>query len=183
MKHLLRASLIALASFGMSVAAQAQQSVEDFYRGRTISILMGTGPGGSYDLYGRLIANHIGRHLPGQPSVIVEHMPGAGGAIAANFIYAVGPQDGSKILLSHALPLIEKLQPEGVKFQSKKMQWLGSYDQISQVLAIWHDSPGRGIEDLRRTPVVIGSMGRSHLSYQWATLLKQAIDAPFRRCG
>ena len=79
-----------------SAAAIAQQGVEDFYKGRTVSIVMGTGPGGSYDLYGRLVANHFGRHIPGNPTMIVEHMPGAGGATAANFMFGPGPQDGSR---------------------------------------------------------------------------------------
>ena len=67
---------------------------------------MGTGPGGSYDLYGRTIAEHIARHIPGNPTVIVEHMPGAGGVIAANNIYGTAPQDGTKLLLSHADPAV-----------------------------------------------------------------------------
>jgi tripartite-type tricarboxylate transporter receptor subunit TctC len=173
------AGLVASVVAGASPAL-AQQGVADFYKGRTVSIVMGTGPGGSYDLYGRLIANHYGKHIPGNPGFIVEHMPGAGGATAGNFMFGPGPQDGSKILLTHALPLIEKLQSGGVRFESRKFQWIGAYDQISQVLAIWHTSPGRSIEELRSKDVVIGSMGRSHLSYQWATLLKDALGAQFR---
>jgi tripartite-type tricarboxylate transporter receptor subunit TctC len=162
------------------VTAGLAQSPEAFYRGRTVALVMGTGPGGSYDLYGRLIANHLGKHIPGNPGFLIEHMPGAGGAIAANYIYGPGPQDGSKILISHALPLIEKLQGEGVRFESRKFHWLGAYDQISQMLAVWHTSPGRTLDDLKTQQVVLGSMGNSHLSYQWATLLKGAINAPFR---
>lgn len=176
----MRKAAILAAVVGLFAGGASAQTPEQFYRGRNVSILMGTGPGGSYDLYGRLIANHLGRHIPGQPSLIVEHMPGAGGAIAANYIYNTGPQDGSKILLAHALPLIETLQNEGVRFQSKKMQWLGAYDQISQMLAIWHKSPGQTLDELKREPVVLGSMGRSHLSYQWATLLKSALGAQYR---
>jgi tripartite-type tricarboxylate transporter receptor subunit TctC len=173
---------IAFAAMGLLVAsaAHAQQSVEEFYKGRNVSIVMGTGPGGSYDLYGRLIASHYGKHLPGAPNFVIEHMPGAGGATAANFMFGPGPQDGSKILLAHALPLIEKLQGGGVRFESRKFQWLGAYDQISQVLAIWHTSPGKTIDELKGGNVVLGSMGRSHLSYQWATLLKDSLGAQFR---
>lgn len=174
------ATVSLLAGLCASAAALAQQGVADFYKGRSVSIVMGTGPGGSYDLYGRLLANHFGKHLPGNPSMIVEHMPGAGGATAANFMFGAGPQDGSKILLTHALPLIEKLQGGGVRFESRKFQWLGAYDQISQVLAIWHTSPGGTINELKTKDVVLGSMGRSHLSYQWATLLKDALGAQFR---
>ena len=95
-----------------ATAGASAQSVEDFYRGRTVSLIMGTGPGGSYDLYGRLIAQHLPRFIPGNPNIVVEHMPGAGGATAGNYIFGPAPQDGSKILLAHALPLIEKLSAE-----------------------------------------------------------------------
>ena len=176
----MRSLLIALAAvLGLSSLTQAQ-TPEAFYKGRTTSLVMGTGPGGSYDLYGRLIATHLPRFIPGQPTMIVEHMPGAGGAIAGNYIFSTAPQDGSKILLAHPLPLIEKLQGDGARFQSKKLQWLGAYDQISQMLAIWHTSPGTSIAELKREPVVLGSMGRAHLSYQWAALLKDALGARFR---
>jgi tripartite-type tricarboxylate transporter receptor subunit TctC len=174
------ATVSLLAGLCASAAALAQQAVADFYKGRTVSIVMGTGPGGSYDLYGRLVANHFGKHIPGNPTMIVEHMPGAGGATAANFMFGPGPQDGGKILLTHALPLIEKLQSGGVRFESRKFQWLGAYDQISQVLAIWHTSPGKSIDELKTRDIVLGSMGRAHLSYQWAALLKDALGAQFR---
>ncbi len=170
----------AFCGLGAAFAGLAQAAEPYMPSGRSISLVMGTGPGGSYDLYGRLIATHLARHIPGNPNIIVEHMPGAGGAIAGNYIYGPAPQDGSKILLAHPLPLIEKLQSEGVRFESRKLQWLGAYDQISQMLAIWHTSPGKTLAELKATPVVLGSMGRSHLSHQWATLLKGAIDAPFR---
>ncbi len=158
------------------------KDAETYFKGRTISILMGTGPGGSYDLYGRLMANHLGHHIPGKPNIIIEHMPGAGGANAGNFIYGPGPQDGSKILLTHALPLIEKLSgSSGIRFQSQKFQWIGAYDEIAQILTLWGDAPAKAFGDLKqKKDLVVGSMGRSHLSYQWASLLKQSIDAPYR---
>ena len=112
-------ALAVLAAASIGTAPCAAQSVADFYKGKTISIVMGTGPGGSYDLYGRTIAEHLPRHIPGHPTIIVEHMPGAGGVIAGNYIYAPAPQDGSKILLSHALPLAEKLEPARASASSR----------------------------------------------------------------
>ena len=162
------------------VAGASAQGVEDFYRGRTLSLIMGTGPGGSYDLYGRLVAQHLPRFIPGKPNMVVEHMPGAGGATAGNYIFGPAPQDGSKILLAHALPLIEKLQPQGIRFDSRKFKWLGAYDQISQVLAVWSTAPGTTIADLKARDLVLGTMGRSHLSYQWAAMLKEALDGKFK---
>lgn len=88
--------VLSAASTMLAVPADAE-GVAEFYKDKTIAILMGTGPGGSYDLYGRTIAEHLGRHIPGHPTIIVEHMPGAGGVIAGNHIYSVAPQDGSKI--------------------------------------------------------------------------------------
>ena len=177
--------LLKIIAFAAGLAASASASLAQAQEpympgGRPLSLVMGTGPGGSYDLYGRLIATHLARFIPGNPTIIVEHMPGAAGAIAGNYIYGPAPQDGSKILLAHPLPLIEKLQSEGVRFESRKLQWLGAYDQISQMLAIWHTSPGKSLDELKTAPIVLGSMGRTHLSFQWATLLKSAIDAPFR---
>jgi tripartite-type tricarboxylate transporter receptor subunit TctC len=177
-----RVHLSALVSVAVLIAASpaAADSVAEFYKGKTVAIVMGTGPGGSYDLYGRTIAEHIARHIPGNPSVIVEHMPGAGGVIAGNNIYGTAPQDGTKLLLSHAIPLSEKLEPTGVRFESAKFNWLGAYDAIAQMLAVWHTAPAQTIEDLKTKPIVVGSFSKTHLTYQWASLLKDAIGADYK---
>jgi len=176
-------AVIAVAVLGTAAFASpgAAQSVADFYKGRTITLLMGTGPGGSYDLYGRTIAEHLGKHIPGHPSFVVEHMPGAGGVNAGNSIYATLPQDGSKLLLSHALPLVEKLEPSaGVRFESAKFQWLGAYDSIAQMMALWHTSGAKTLDDLKTMDLVIGSFNKTHLSYQWAMLTKDALGAKYK---
>ena len=169
----------ALALAATALPAQAD-SVADFYRGKTISIVMGTGPGGSYDLYGRTIGEHLSRHIPGNPTIIMEHMPGAGGVIAGNHIFGGAAQDGSKMLLSHAIPMSEKLDPTGVRFESAKFQWLGAYDAIVQSLTLWHDAPANSVADLKTAPLVVGSFAKTHLTYQWASLLKDAIGASFK---
>src|SRR5262245_40485572 len=147
-----------LAAVGLAALASpaAADSIADFYRGKTVSILMGTGPGASYDLYGRTIAEHIARHIPGNPTVIVEHMPGAGGVIAANHIYNTAPQDGTRLLLSHAIPLSEKLEPTGVRFQSAKFHWLGASDAIVQALTVGHTAPAQPIDEPKTKPLLIG---------------------------
>src|SRR5262245_24321901 len=171
------AALLASALFATTAAAD---SIADFYKGKTVSILMGTGPGASYDLYGRTIAEHMTRHIPGNPTIIVEHMPGAGGVIAGNHIYNTAPQDGTKILLSHAIPLSEKFGPVGVRFESAKFNWLGAYDTIVQSLTLWHTAPANNVEDLKTADLVVGAFSKTHLSYQWASLLKDALGARFK---
>ncbi len=181
-RTILTATIALAASAALSLKPAKAQSPEAFFKGKTVSILMGTGPGGSYDLYGRVIAQHIGQHIPGNPRIIVEHMPGAGGANAGNYIFAKAPQDGSKILMTHALPLIEKLSGrKNLAFKSDKFQWIGSFGEITQILTLWHTAPAKSLAEIRTAKdLVLGSMGTSHLSYQWASLLKLATGAPYR---
>src|SRR5215475_11194147 len=96
--HPMRATVSASIVFAItafSAGPASAQTVADFYKGKTVVILMGTGPGGPYELYGRTIGDHLRRHIPGNPNVIVEFMPGAGGVTAANHLYGPGPQDGT----------------------------------------------------------------------------------------
>ena len=183
MLHCKRAGVVAavaLAVMAGSVTRGAAQSVADFYQGKTIAIVMGTGPGGSFDLYGRTIAEHLPRHLPGNPTIIIEHMPGAGGVIAGNHIYGPAPQDGSKILLSHALPLVERMTPKGVQFETARMHWLGAYDSIAQMMTLWHTVPVHTLDQLRTEDFVVGSFNKLHLSYQWAMLTKNILGANYK---
>jgi tripartite-type tricarboxylate transporter receptor subunit TctC len=170
-------TIAALIAATLAVTPCAAEPVADFYKGKTIAILMGTGPGASYDLYGRTIAEHLTRHIPGNPTIIVEYMPGAGGVIAANHIFNTAPQDGTKLLLSHAIPISEKLEPTGVRFQSAKFHWLGAYDAIVQMLTLWHTVPASTVQDLKTKPVIVGAFSKTHFTYQWASLLKDAVGA------
>jgi tripartite-type tricarboxylate transporter receptor subunit TctC len=178
-----RCSMILIIAAATLVAAQAAaQDVAELYKGKTVSIVMGTGPGGSYDLYGRTIAEHLGRHIPGNPTVIVEHMPGAGGVIAGNHIYGPAPQDGTKILLSHALPLVEKLEGgAGIRFEARRFNWLGTYDSIVQVMTLWHTAPAKTTGDLIRSKdTIVGAFSKTHLTYQWAMLVKSTLGADYK---
>ena len=169
--------IVVLAALFHPVAVGA----EEFFKDKTISLVVGTEPGGSYDLYARLFASYLPRHIPGRPSINVEFMPGAGGGTAGNYIYGIGPQDGTKVLLSHALPMIEKLQGgSGIRFASNKFQWIGAYDSISMVMALWHTAPARTVADLRNADVAIGAMSRNHVVTQSTALVKYALDANYK---
>jgi tripartite-type tricarboxylate transporter receptor subunit TctC len=174
------AAVLALA--GWMAGPAGADPVADFYKDNTIAIVMGTGPGASYDLYGRTIAQYLGRYVPGNPKIIVEHMPGAGGVIAGNHIYSVAAQDGTKILLSHALPLVEALTgSDKVRFETRKFQWLGAYDAIIQSLTLWHTAPAKNLDELRNADnLVVGSFSNTHITYQWASLIKNALGAKYK---
>jgi tripartite-type tricarboxylate transporter receptor subunit TctC len=171
---------VVLALTAVLIMPAAADNVADFYKGKTVAIVMGTGPGGSYEPYGRTIGDHLRQHIPGNPNVIVEFMPGAGGVTAANHIYGPAPQDGTKILLSHAITLSEMLEPKGVRFQSAKMHWLGTYDAIAHTMAIWHEAPVKTIEDLKNPQIVIGSFAKAHLTYQWPAMMRDVLGLNFK---
>jgi tripartite-type tricarboxylate transporter receptor subunit TctC len=184
MQKLVRRSILS----GLFVIAMATlttpavtQNVESFYKDKTISLVIGTEPGGSYDLYGRTIAAHLSKYVPGHPAISVEYMPGAGGAVAGNYIYGVGPQDGTKLLLAHALPMIEKLQGgSNIRFESGKFNWIGAYDAFSIVVAMWHTAPAASLLQLRTADVAIGTLNKNHSTYQAAALLKDVLGANFK---
>jgi tripartite-type tricarboxylate transporter receptor subunit TctC len=168
------------ATLAMSPAA-AQQSVADFYKGKNVALLLGTGPGGSYDLYARIFAEHLSKHIPGNPTIVVEHMPGAGGVTAGNHLFGPGPQDGTKILLSHAIIMSEVLDPKaGVRFQSAKFNWVGTYDAIAHTMAFWHESKVKSLADLKKPGAVIGSFAKAHFTYQWPAMMKDVMGLDFK---
>ena len=174
------AAFAVIATLAASPAA-AQQSVADFYKGKTVALLLGTGPGGSYDLYARIFAEHLPRHIPGNPSIVIEHMPGAGGVNAGNHLFGPGPQDGTKILLSHAIIMAEVLTPKaGVRFQSAKFNWIGTYDAIAHTMAFWHESPVKTVADLKKGNIIVGSFAKAHFTYQWPAMMRDALGLDFK---
>src|SRR6266446_3373125 len=109
-------------------------AVADFYKGRTITLIVGYGPGGCYDLFARLMARHLGRHIPGNPTVVVQNMPGAGSLRATNFLYAVAPRDGTTIgSFARDMPLLAILRANpAVVFDPRRFTWLGSSSDFSR---------------------------------------------------
>jgi tripartite-type tricarboxylate transporter receptor subunit TctC len=135
------------------------QDVADFYRGKTVTVFVGLPPGGSFDLYARLIGAHLGRHIPGQPSVVVQNLPGAGSLLQAGHIFNVAPQDGTAIgAPSSNVPLQPLLNASGVKYDSLKFQWLPTPADSPHALFVWSTSPIKSVEDMRSRETPIGAL-------------------------
>jgi tripartite-type tricarboxylate transporter receptor subunit TctC len=108
-------------------------------------------------------------------------LPGAGGVTAGNHLFGPGPQDGTKILLSHAIIMSEVLDPKaGVRFQSAKFNWIGTYDAIAHTLALWHEAPAKTIADLKNGNIVLGSFAKAHFTYQWPAMMKDVLGLNFK---
>jgi tripartite-type tricarboxylate transporter receptor subunit TctC len=141
----------------VTLAAQAAraETVEEFYRGKRLTLTVGYGPGGGYDVFARLLARHIGKYIPGNPQIIVQNMPGAGSLIAANYIYAVSPKDGTAFgLMARDMPLLGLMgHNDKVQFDPRKFTWLGSSSNFSDdayVMIVRNDTPVKAIDEIRR---------------------------------
>lgn len=142
------ASLVAAAGWGK--AAAAAPDVASFYRGNTLRIVVGYGAGGGFDVYARIIARHIGKHIPGQPSVVVENMPGAGGLVAANALYNARPKDGTVIAhLLGELALLQILGYPAAKFVANKFNYVGAPTPDTPVLVIRKDANITSMQQLK----------------------------------
>jgi len=150
---------------GLALASPVRaDDVADFYKGRTINLIVGYGPSGGYDLFARMMARHLGRHIPGNPTVVVQNMPGAGSLRATNYLYAVAPRDGATIgLFARDMPLLAILGVNrAVAFDPRKFTWLGSASDFSRdayVLMVRKDAPAQSIEAARRSgarPLALG---------------------------
>jgi tripartite-type tricarboxylate transporter receptor subunit TctC len=134
-----RAKIVSATVLALGASAHAQ-SVEEFYRGRTVTILVGFTAGGGYDLYARLLGRHMGRHIPGNPVVIVQNMPGAGSLKATQYVYGVAPKDGT-VLATVSRGMVTEPLLNMASFDATKLTWLGTITSETSVCATWKTSP------------------------------------------
>jgi tripartite-type tricarboxylate transporter receptor subunit TctC len=148
----------ALAAAAILVAAPA--AADDFYRGKTINIMVGFGPGGGYDIYARMLARHLGKHIPGNPSVVVQNMEGAGGVRAANHVYNVAPKDGTVIAgVNQGAAMFKLLGGKGAQYDPAKFQWLGSMAASNNTVYVWHTSGIKTLDDAKTREVSMAGSG------------------------
>jgi Tripartite tricarboxylate transporter family receptor len=160
--------------------ANAQDPIAQFYQGKQVRIVVGTGAGGGYDAYSRLIARHMSKHIPGNPAVIVTNMPGAGSNTAANHIYSVAPKDGTQIGSVFAGALIEPLVSSNkLQFDPSRFQFLGSANDDVYVCIARKDASPQTFKDVFGQEITLGASGSSS-SAEVATLLKNLIATKFK---
>src|ERR1700680_1980858 len=134
---------LAGALFGLAFSPSASRAdpVSDFYKGRQITMILSADAGGGYGSYANAFAPYLSAHIPGQPAVIVQYMPGAGGLRAMNYLYSAAPKDGTVIALVHSsVPFAPLYGMSAAKFDPRKMNWLGSIDATNGICVAWHDS-------------------------------------------
>jgi hypothetical protein len=130
---------------------------DDFYAGKQITFIVGAGPGGGYDLQARVAARHLGKHIPGNPAVVVQNMPAR--IAAANHMFITAPKDGTTIaLLQRGILLARLIYPSGVRFEIEKFHWLGSFNTETAVTLAWHTAPHKTAKDLFDKELIVGGI-------------------------
>jgi len=167
----------------LAAAAQAQTTVEDFYKNRQVNLIVGYGPGGGYDITARLLARHIGDYIPGHPAIVVQNMVGAGSMRAANYLYASAPKDGATFgVIGRDMPLIGLIgSNSSVQFDPRKFTWLGSSSSFANdayVLIVRPGAPVQSIAAARRVggpPLVLGGTGEGATDSDVPKILRDAL--------
>jgi tripartite-type tricarboxylate transporter receptor subunit TctC len=147
-----------VAAYAFAAPAMAQLSEADFYKGKQVQLVIGYASGSGYDFYARLLARHMGNHIPGNPNIIPQNMPGAGSLKAANWLYSVAPKDGTVFATTgRGVPMTPLLGGAGANFDATKITYVGSMNNEVSVAVAWHTSGITTIEDVMKRELVVGA--------------------------
>jgi tripartite-type tricarboxylate transporter receptor subunit TctC len=153
-----RLSLVAAALLIWPGGPARADPVADFYRGKTLSMIIGTSAGNDYDNRGRLLARYMPRHIPGQPVIVPRNMPGGGGVVATNYVANVAPQDGTVLyMVMQNMPVHQAIGGEGVKFDLRRFFWVGNTTDAPNVVNAWHTAGINAIEDVKQRELIVGA--------------------------
>jgi tripartite-type tricarboxylate transporter receptor subunit TctC len=181
MKSRVFSLLAALPALSLVASPAGAQSVEEFYRGKTITMTVGTSPGGDYDLRMRMVSRHIGKHIPGNPTVIASNMPGAGQMLVANWLASVAPKDGTVIVaLSQNMAVNQATGASGVKYDVRQFNWIGNTTDSPNVINAWHRTGIKTIQDVMQRELVVGATGTASGSYLYPYALNQLVGTKFK---
>ena len=163
-----------------SGAAHAE-TVGEFYKKTSITLVVGYNPGGTYDLYARLAANNLPRFLPGSPAIVVKNMPGVGSVKATNFLYSQAPRDGSTIgSVGQFVALQQVLKHKAVRYDARKFEWIGRMTNAVEVTIAWHTSPVKTIQDAMRQELVIGATSAGSSADTSHKLMNAIVGTKFK---
>jgi tripartite-type tricarboxylate transporter receptor subunit TctC len=180
MKLIFSGSLAAALIFTTAFQAPAQ-TPEQFYKGKQIELAIGYPPAGSNDVYARLLARHLGKHIPGNPTVVPQNRPGAGSFLTLGYVYNVAPKDGTVIGIgAPTAPLDEKLGSQGVRFKTAELNWLGRIDSLINMVFLWHTSPVKTFEDALKIESKLSGTGVGSTVSVYPTVTNNVLGTKFK---
>ena len=172
--------LAAIAASTLTGAAQAQDT--DFFKEKKMEVIVRSSPGGSYDLYSRLVTEHMARLLPNNPQPIMRYMTGAAGIQAVNHLENVAPKDGTVIsIISNGLPMDQALSlAEGMKADMSKLNWIGNITSSNEVIVAWHTSPVKTFEEAKKTQIFLGVAGAASVGSKFGAVTNNVLGTKFK---
>jgi tripartite-type tricarboxylate transporter receptor subunit TctC len=171
---LIRKAFAVAALAGLSATSVRADPVADFYKGKDLHLVISSTAGGGYDLYARTIARHLGRHIPGNPAIIPQNMPGAGGILAANYIYSVAPKDGTVIAaIQNTVPFEPFFENKSAKFDASKINWLGTPTTEVGMYIVYHTSKIKTLHDAQTHEMIAGGAGAASTPAFYGRLFNQ----------
>jgi len=182
LKNLSRRLAVAWGAAALFCAGVAHaQPAADFYKGKTVTLVVSSSAGGGYDVMGRTIAKYLGNHIPGNPRVVVSNMPGAGGIVAMNYFYRNAPKDGTFIAgMQNNTPFEPLLGTKEAQYDATKFNWLGSPSAEVGLVAVWRTAPVNSIADLKQREITVGSSGANSTPSFYARLINATLGTKMR---
>ena len=175
------AAVLAIASIALAAPIASAQSPADFYKGRNVDLYIGYSVGGAYDLYARVIARHLGKHIPGNPTIVPKNMEGAGSLRLANWIYNVGPKDGTALAtIGRGTAFDPLLGSKAAQFRADRFTWIGSANNEVSVCVAWKGSGVTRFEDVLTKELIVGGTGQAADTDQFPRILNGVLGAKFK---
>jgi len=161
--------------------APRADEVADFYRGKSISLVVSTAAGGGYDLWARMLSRHFSKHIPGNPNIVVQNTPGSGGLRVMNQLNTVSPRDGTVLAIVHSTaPFTPLLEPQRANFDAKRYGWIGSMTKESSLCISWGSTKVRTFADLTKHQLIVGSTGAGSHMEIYPRLMNRLFNTRFR---
>ncbi len=179
----LRDALLTMAVLATApgAARAADPAVEAFYKTRPVELYVGTTPGGGYDLYARVVARFLGKHIPGNPAVVVKNMPGAGQLTMSNWLFRAAPRDGTVIAMApQAFAIEQALRSDGIQYDAAKFSFVGRVAPVVEITYTWETSPTKTLEDARKRETVMGASGPTSPTFYYLKALNELAGTRFR---
>lgn len=180
-RYLFTVAGASLMAFGTSITGAQAQSPAEFYKDRTLTIYVGVSPGGIYGTFAQILSRHMGRHLAGNPTIVIQFLRGAGGTKAVNYVYNVAPQDGSVAIAPNAG--ITKRVVLGIgnpKYDPSKFQWLGGWGEATNTVTIRTDAGVKSLDEAKQKQVILGAIGKSSNTFMIPSLMNSALGTKFK---
>jgi tripartite-type tricarboxylate transporter receptor subunit TctC len=166
------------------VPVLAADPIEDFYKGKNVYLQVGSDAGGGYDLYGRAVARHLSRHIPGKPTIVVQNVPGGGSLALANQFANTTPKDGTYIgLFAMGMPTTPLLFPESARFDPRQFNFIGSPARETQVFGVWHTAPATTLEELYTKEIIVGAAAPGSTTLDYPLVLNAVLGTKLKIVG